>query len=187
MEKGIMYFEEVGGSNTDEVFRLAKQRAKELGIKDIVVASTSGDTAVKAVTFFEGFNLVVVGLAVGLREPNVSLFSEENRKMVESKGGKVVLTIPAFSGIGGASQSPADHMGGIIAHTLRTFGQGMKVCCEIVLEAADAGYVRCNEPVISIAGTGKLRGSDTAIVVSPANTNRFFELKVHEIICKPRL
>ncbi len=51
----------------------------------------------------------------------------------------------------------------------------------------DAVYIRSNEPVISIAGTGRWKGSDTAIVVSPVNSNRFFELKVHEIICKPRL
>lgn len=189
MEKSVVYFEEAGGSNTGEVFRLAKQRAEELGIKDIVVASTSGDTAVKAVTFFKGFNLVAVGLAVGLREANVSLFSEKNRKAVESKGGKVLLTVPAFSGVGGPprEQFHTHNEGEIIANTLRIFGQGMKVSCEIVLEAADAGYIRSNEPVISIAGTGRLRGSDTAIVVSPVNSNRFFELKVHEIICKPRL
>jgi hypothetical protein len=63
----------------------------------------------------------------------------------------------------------------------------MKVTCEIVLQAADAGLVRSGVPVISIAGTGRVRGADTAIVVSPVNSNRFFELKVHEVICKPRL
>jgi hypothetical protein len=189
MESSIVYFEDVSTSNTEEVFRLAKKRATELDIKNIVVASTSGETAIKAVKFFKGFNVVAVGLASGLREPNVSLFTEERRKTVESEGGKVVLAAPAFAGVGGTptEQAHTHQNGEIVANTLRIFGQGMKVTCEIVLEAADAGYVRSNEPLISIAGTGRWKGADTAIVVSPVNSNRFFELKVHEIICKPRL
>jgi len=189
MESRIVYFGDVSAPHTQEVFQLAKRRAKELGIKNIVVASTSGKTAVKAVKFFKGFNVVTVGLFAGFTEPNVSLFTEERRKMVESLGGKVVLAAPAFAGVGGAARedSHVHQNGDIIADTLRTFGQGMKVTCEIVLEAADAGLVRSDEPVISIAGTGKWKGADTAIVVSPVNSNRFFELKVHEIICKPRL
>ncbi len=189
MESKIVYFEDVSASHTREVFRLAKERADELGIKNIVVASTSGETAVKAVKFFKDFNVVAVGLSSGLREPNVSLFTEERRKLVESKGGKVILAAPAFAGVGGnpTEMFHSHQNGDIIANTLRIFGQGMKVTCEIVLEAADAGYIRSNEPLISIAGTGRWKGADTAIVVSPVNSNRFYELKVHEIICKPRL
>ena len=189
MESSIVYFEDISTSHTEEVFRLARKRAIELGIKDVIVASTSGETAVKAVKFFEGFNMVAVGLSSGLREPNVSLFTEDKRKIVENAGGKVLLAAPAFAGVGGAprEQSHNPQNGDIIADTLRIFGQGMKVTCEIVLEAADAGLVRSNVPLISIAGTGKWKGADTAVVVSPVNSNRFFEIKVHEIICKPRL
>jgi len=189
MESSVVYFEDVSALHTQEVFRLARTRAKQLGIKDIVVASTSGATAVKAVKFFKGFNLVAVGLFAGFTEPNVSLFTEERRAMVEGMGGKVVFTAPAFAGVASAPKedSHTHHHGEIIADTLRIFGQGMKVTCEIVLEAADAGLVRSNQPVISIAGTGKWKGADTAIVVSPVNSNRFFDLRVHEIICKPRL
>jgi hypothetical protein len=76
-------------------------------------------------------------------------------------------------------------IGDIIANTLRVFGQGVKVACEIALMAADAGLVRTDEDVISIAGTS--RGADTAIVLRPVNTHNFFDLKVKEILCKPRL
>ena len=51
--------------------------------------------------------------------------------------------------------------------------------------AADAGAVRTDEEVISIGGTG--RGVDTAVVLSPVNTTEFFNLRVKEILCKPRL
>jgi uncharacterized protein len=185
MELKTVYFEDVTKNNTDETIRLASQRATELGIKSIVVASTSGETGVKAASFFKGYNLVIVGLPVGLREPNVPLMPEERRKAIESAGGKVVLSAPAFSGVGGAAKDMfhVHSTGEIIANTLRIFGQGMKVVCEIAIEAVDFGYIKSNEPVISIAGTGRTRGSDTAVVMSPANSNRFFELKVHEIIC----
>jgi hypothetical protein len=69
--------------------------------------------------------------------------------------------------------------------TLRMFGQGMKVACEIAAMAADAGLVRVDEEVVSIGGTG--RGADTAIVLQPSYVHRFFQTKVREIICKPRL
>jgi hypothetical protein len=51
--------------------------------------------------------------------------------------------------------------------------------------AADAGLIRTDEEVISIGGTA--RGADTALVIKPANTHDFFELRVKEVLCKPRL
>jgi len=81
--------------------------------------------------------------------------------------------------------APSSAIGDVVAMTLRMFGQGMKVACEIAAMAADAGLVRTDEEIITIGGTG--RGADTAVVVQPACTHRFFGLKVKEIICKPRL
>ena len=161
MESSITYFEDVSASHTEEVFRLAKKRAAELGIKNVVVASTTGETAVKAVKFFKGFKVVAVGHSSGMREPNVSSFTEEKRRIVEGAGGKVLLAAPAFAGVGGAprEQSHSHQKGDIIADTLRIFGQGMKVTCEIVLEAADAGLVRSNEPLISIGWDRQMEGS----------------------------
>jgi hypothetical protein len=71
----------------------------------------------------------------------------------------------------------------IIAFTFRTFGQGTKVAVEIALMAADAGFVRTDEDVISIGGSG--RGADTALVLRPATSSLLFDLKVKEVICKP--
>jgi hypothetical protein len=68
---------------------------------------------------------------------------------------------------------------------LRTFGQGTKVALEIAAMAADAGLVRVDEDIIAIGGTG--RGADTALVLAPSYVHRFFNTRVKEIICKPRL
>lgn len=191
MEQKIVYFDKPGGEeNTKKTLALAKARADELGIKTIVIASTVGDTAVKAVDIFKGYKLIVVTHVTGMREPNTQEFTVENRKIVEEKGGIMVTAAHAFGaihrslGATGGPPIPTSAIGDIIAMTLRTFGQGMKVVCEIAAMAADAGLVRTDEEIISIGGTG--RGADTAVVLQPSNAHRFFNMKVKEIICKPR-
>ena len=74
-------------------------------------------------------------------------------------------------------------IGDILANTLRIFGQGMKVVCEVAAMAADAGLVRTDEDIIVIAGTS--RGADTAVVLRAANSQNFFALRVKEVLCKP--
>ncbi|MCF8039963.1 MAG: hypothetical protein K9K79_11675 [Desulfohalobiaceae bacterium] len=70
-------------------------------------------------------------------------------------------------------------------NTERMFGQGVKVGVELSLMAADAGLVRTDQAAAVIGGTGS--GADSGLVVTPANSHRCLELKVHEIIAKPRL
>jgi hypothetical protein len=192
MEQKTVYFEKPGGEeNTAKTLALAKARAEALGIKTVVVASTVGGTAVKAVDVFKGYKVVVVTHVTGMREPDTQEFTEDNRKIVEKKGGIILTTAHAFGaihralGATGAPPIPTSAIGDVIAMTLRTFGQGMKVVCEIAAMAADAGLVRTDEEIISIGGTG--RGADTAVVLQPDYVHRFFNLKVKELICKPRL
>ena len=187
MESKTVYFENPGRENTEKVLRVARQRAEELGIKTIVVASTTGDTAVKAVEIFKDTRVIAVSHAAGFASPNTTEFTEENRRIVDSKGGIVLTTSHAFGGISRAIRRKFNTyvIGEIIAGTLRIFGQGTKVVCEIAMMAADSGQVGTDEDVISIAGTG--RGADTAVVLQPVNSSHFFELKIKEILCKPRL
>jgi hypothetical protein len=49
--------------------------------------------------------------------------------------------------------------------------------------AADAGVIPADKDVVAIAGTG--RGADTAVVITPANAHRFFDMVIKEIIVKP--
>jgi len=187
------YFDKPGGDeNTEKALALAGLRAKELGIKTIVVASTTGATAVKAVDALKGYRVIVVTHTAGFREPNSQEFTEENRRAVTKKGGIIHTTTHALGGIQRSLLRPAEGppapsqaIGDIVAMTLRTFGQGMKVALEIAAMAADAGLVRVDEDIISIGGTG--RGADTAVVLTPSYVHRFFNTRVREIICKPRL
>lgn len=185
IDSKIVYFTKPGAENTDDVLRIVKSRAEELGIKTVIVASTTGATAVRAVEALKGMKIVVVTHHAGFREPNTQEFTEENRRKVESAGGVILTTTHAFAGIDRAMRRKFNMYltGEIIANTLRTFGQGMKVACEIALMAADAGLVRTDEDVICIGGTA--RGADTALVLKPVNSQDFFDLRVKEILCKP--
>jgi hypothetical protein len=185
VELKTTYFEETGKQNTTATLRIARERAEELGIDKLVIASTRGNTAVEAVEEFEGFNVIVVSHSTGFREPDVQEFTEENRKLVEEKGGTILTTTHAFAGLSRAVRNKMGtaSVGAMVANTLRIFGQGMKVVCEIALMAADSGLVRTDEQVVAIGGTG--RGADTAVVLKPVHTKSFFDLRVQEILCKP--
>ena len=180
------YFEKPGKENTHRTLELAKNRAEELGIKTILVASTRGDTGVKACEAFPGYDVVVVTHSVGFKEPNYQELTDENRAAIEAAGGKILTCQHAFGGVGRAVRKKLGtyELEELIAYTLRLFGEGLKVAVEIALMAADAGLVRTDEPVVAVAGTGK--GADTAVVLKPANAQTFFDLKVLEVLCKPR-
>ena len=186
MEIESVYFPEPGSANTEKTLAIAKKRAKQLGIKTIVVASTSGETGVKAVKVFANYKVVVVTHAAGFPAPDVQELTEQNRAKIVDKGGTILTATHAFGGVGRAVRRRFNtyQVDELMAQTLRVFGQGAKVACEIALMAADAGLIRTDEEVISIGGTAS--GADTALVVKPAHTHDFFELKVREVLCKPR-
>ena len=185
VKKEVLYFDLPDPQNTEGVLRLARNRANELKIRDIVVASTSGETGVKSTEAFRGFHIVVVSHYTGFKEPGVQQMTDENRRKIERNGGKVLTCSHAFSGVERAIRNkfgtayPAE----IMAQTLRIFGEGTKVAVEITVMAADAGLIPVDKDVIAIAGTDG--GADTALVIRPANSTRIFDLTIKEIIAKP--
>jgi len=180
------YFDEPGKRNTDEALRLAKERAEELGITSIVVASSTGETGAEASRVFKGYNLVVVTSVTGYSRPNEVRMRPENRRAIEANGSRVVAAAHAFGGVGRAIHSKfgAVQVDEVVAQVLRLFSEGFKVACEVACMAVDAGYLRTDEEAIAIGGSGG--GADTAIVLRPSNTHALFEMRVREIICKPR-
>ncbi|MFC1956977.1 pyruvate kinase alpha/beta domain-containing protein [Chloroflexota bacterium] len=185
MELRTVYFEHPGIETTEITLQIAKRRAEELGIQKVVVASTTGDTAVRSLDILKGLEVIVVTHVTGMREPNVQEFTEKNRQIVESQGGIILTSAHAFSGLSAAMRQKFKTyvIGDIVANTLRLFGQGVKVACEIAPMAADSGLVRTDEDVIAVGGTG--HGADTALVLTPTLSRNFFDLKVKEILCKP--
>ena len=186
IEEKTVYFESPGEENTDLLLRIVKEYAERRGINDIVVASTTGSTGVKASEIFKGRNVIVVTHHIGFSEPGKNELKEENRERIISNGAKILTGTHALSGIERAFRKRFGAVGFLetAANTLRLLGEGMKVCVEIVLMATDAGLTSIDKDVIAIAGTG--RGADTAVLVRPASTSDFFNLKIKEIIAKPR-
>jgi hypothetical protein len=186
VEKSILYFDEVGEGNTEATLKAAKKRAEELGVRDIVVASTRGGTGLKAAEAFKGYNVVVVTHSAGFREPGKQEVPEETMARIKAAGGKILTTGHAFAGVSRAINKKFNTLGPaeLVANVLRLFGQGMKVCVECTYMAADSGMIPMDKDIIAVAGSG--RGADTAVVVKPAHLNDMFDLCVKEIIAKPR-
>jgi len=186
VERKTVYFQAPGEQNTESVLELVKGYAQAEGIRDIVVASTTGETGVKASRLFKGFNVVVVSHHVGFQEPGVWELKEENCRRILENGAKILTATHALSGVERAIRKnfgtimPLE----LIAYTLRLFGEGTKVCVEITIMAADAGLIPVDRDIIAIGGTG--RGADTALVIRSASASRFFDLEIREIIAKPR-
>jgi len=180
MESKIVYFESIKVDNTEATFSLVKERMNNLDVKKIVLASTTGATARKAMEFFKdsGAQLIVVPHQFDfIRKENP--FPRELVKTLRDAGHEVHFGTMLFhtdSMYGSTTPS-------VMANLLRCFSQGVKVCFEIVLMATDAGYLKSGETLIAIAGTG--RGSDTALVMQAASSQNIKKLKVNEIICKP--
>ena len=182
-----VYFDHAGPENTDKTFEVAKARADELGLRTILAATTSGETGAKAARFFQGYDLVVITHSQGFAKPNTQALTEENRATILAAGAKLLTCQHAFGGINRAVRKEFGTymLDELIAFVLRNFSQGVKVGVEMAVMAADAGLVQVGEPVITIAGTG--RGADTAMVILPANAQDFFDFRILEILCKPRL
>ena len=179
MEQKIVYFEKPGPTNTDETLRLAAEVARTHGIGKIVIASTRGVTAQRAAALFAGtgIKLVVVPHQFGFSE--TQRFSPEMVAELETQGHQVHFGTMLFHTDGFYGAGAAEAM----AMVLRTICQGMKVCVEIVLMAADGGHVARGEEVIAISGTG--RGADTAVVAFASTSNKLHDLHVTEMLCKP--
>ncbi|MFZ5450409.1 MAG: hypothetical protein ACOZF2_00850 [Thermodesulfobacteriota bacterium] len=182
------YFPKPGPENTEFCLELL-EKAVGLGYNHLVVASTTGASGAQAALRLEssaGVNLVVVGHSVGFKGPNIDEFQEEHYKEIVRVGGKVLkATILTHS----LETSVVDLFKGseptlLIANTLRRLGQGLKVCCEIVMESVDAGLIPEEEEVVAVGGTA--RGWDTVALIRSAASKRFLKLAVLEIWAKPR-
>lgn len=160
-------------------------------MKHIVVASNSGDTALRAVDRLSdlGIEIVAVTSHCGFSGEGVLDMSPEAERALVNAGVKVVRASHALSGVersftrklGGCSRSEA------VSDVLRAlFGQGMKVCVEIALMAADNGSIPCSDQeIVVVAGTGE--GADTACVMRPAHANNLFKMEIREVIAIPRV
>jgi len=184
----MIVFEIPGKQNTEAAVKIATEEAQKRDIRHIVVSSYSGYTA----DFFrktEGLNIVIVRGTYGynVKEQNTIRMSNEKYQELINCGMKVVTSSHSLSG---AERSLSTGFTGVypvevIAHTLRMFGQGTKVCVECASMACDCGAIPSGVPIISVAGTAM--GADTVLIMKASYTHRILETKICEVLCKPNL
>lgn len=155
-----------------------------------MVASGTGETGEKALAHLKGsgVKVVIVTEQCGASKEGECEMSPKVEEDLRNLGAGIVRGTHVLSGVersisrktGGSSRVEA------ISEALRAlFGQGMKVCVEITVMAADNGAIPCGElEVVAIGGTES--GADTACVVRPAHANGFFNFEIREIIAIPR-
>lgn len=178
-----VYYAAPGAANTDRTLHLVAERARALGIRTVLIATTSGETGARAAELLVGLDVVAVTHSAGFQEPYAFTYDPAKIARIKAAGARVLTTTHAFGGVGRAVRKKLNtyQVDEIMAFTLRTFGQGMKVAAEITLMASDGGVLPDGSPIIAVAGSG--HGADTAVVLKPTHAQTFFDLRFLEIIC----
>jgi len=187
VEEKVFYFEKKGAVNTDRTLDIALACCKERKMRKIVVASSSGKTALACHEKAKGAVQVIgVTYSAGSRFREEVEEFEKNKATMTKKGIWIVRGLHALSGVERTFENK--YKSGftplnIVADTLRMFSHGMKVCVEVAVMAAEAGYVTPDEEIVVTGGTG--HGADTAVIMKPAYGASMFDIKIKAVLCMP--
>lgn len=195
--KSIFYFKLCGQVNTRQALKLAIQRALELGIKDVIVASETGLSALKAADMLRdsGLRLIVVTSAANTKisktvigNLRIGISDKKLWDQLERNGARIVRATDPLYNIGAALENKGVPTLSTLIHlSLKMISSGTAVCVTSVLMATDNGLLRDGEEVVAIAGSWV--GLDTALVVRATNSVNLLKagaMEIREIICKPR-
>lgn len=183
IKRETIYYEEGGTEHTETTLKASLEAAKELGIKTILVASTSGETGVKAAEMYKGsgVQLIVVGHQMGFPVAKVQQFKPENWERIMELGGVVNLGTDVVTNSIRRRQSLGHSPMSIITQTL--IAMKVKVNVEIIAKACDAGQILPGDKVISVAGSHK--GADTSAVFIASDSPNILDVKPQMYICYP--
>jgi hypothetical protein len=200
VKRTTVIFEKGGEEHTEETLKIALKGAKERKIDTVLISTSTGGTGLKAVEVFKGSNikLVFVRHQTGYPVKGKQMMPTEVKAKLE-KVGKIVTCTDVLTGgveVGVGRQRPEKEqpleaglpfivppVNVVVANTLRLFSQGTKVCAEIAMMAVDCDAVDIDKSIVCVAGSHA--GADTALVITPAASNRIRDLKLHEILVKP--
>jgi uncharacterized protein len=191
----VNLYDKEGIENTKATLDRVKQRAADLGIRQLVLATTTGQTALTCAELMP--DMEVIGVTMHAVDDDV--YVKRHGKNVKAKDPNIMQTarqngVKFYTGVhpfrGSVSSALREAFGGyttehVIAELLKDlFSTGTKVAIECTLMAADAGYLDMQKDIIAIGGYRG--GADTALVLKPAYSYKLFEMKIREIICFPR-
>lgn len=190
----IYYFEKPGAQNTDIVVDVVTKHVERSGIRDLVVASTSGATALEfAKALKDEARIVCVSDGPYRRELGFDwpCMDQHTKEELESLGVIVLHSTPymlhgsLYESEGADATSPER----VFRDTLCAFGQGMKVAVEVALCAVECGMLEPYKEVISVGGSGD--GADTAVILRSTFKGTVFSrdrskcLEIKEILAMP--
>jgi hypothetical protein len=194
MERRVIYFPDYGEQNTPAVIDAVRRHLDEGDLSTIVVATSTGKTAVafaEALGRRPGVRLIAVG---NPPSSNFERISAENRQKLTAQG----ATIVDFAPYGLSALNSDDHKNiygaldllVVVADVWRlTGGQGLKVAMEVGLMATNVGVLKTGEKVITVGGTAA--GADTAVVMKTAYSLDLFcddpdrRPELVEMLCTP--
>jgi hypothetical protein len=194
IKRQVYYFEEPGEENTQLVIEAVSQRLEVGGIRKVIVASTSGETAVEFASSLKSkAELICVSQSPYRREwgEEWPCLQQQFRQELEGFGATIIDKAPYIfhNSVLEAARWPNVFPEQMVRETLYSFGQGMKVAVEVALTGVSCGYVTPYEDVIGVGGSGK--GADTAIVLRATYPASLFDkdpakrLEIREIIAMP--
>ncbi|MCK4910060.1 MAG: hypothetical protein KAR83_00390 [Thermodesulfovibrionales bacterium] len=186
VEKTVLYFDEPGESNTKACIDRVRYEVEENGYRFVVVASSTGETGVEFAKALKDLETEVY-IVKYVDSANKTADISDDMKKELADNNATFFSSPAISlNLDGAFGLKLAPMGPskVVYWTLKRFGEGLKVCCEIIMMATDKGLLTEGVEAIAVAGTKS--GADTVAVIRGSASMRFRELKVMEIIAKPR-
>ena len=190
-QKKTVYFEKPGKNNTNAALDTAVERLKELDLIQVTVASYAGETAVRLAEKMKeakvDAKIIIVTVHAGTKHKESFTELPKNIDQIKALGFDVT-SVRAGHVLSGVERGLFTRYQGalpvlVLADTLRLFCEGVKVCAETVMMAADAGKINMEKDVLAIAGSGG--GADTVMVIKPAFSKSVFDLSLKEIVCKP--
>jgi hypothetical protein len=195
--KNTFYFNVCGQINTEKTLKHAIQRAHQLNIKKLVVASETGLSALKAADMLQnsGINLIVVTSAAGTKIENtiigdlrIGIPDKKIWDQLEKNRARIIRATDPLYNIGAAwEHKGVPTLATIIRLCLKMISSGTAVCVTTTLMATDNGILSEGEEVVAVAGSWI--GLDTAVVVRATNSVNLLKtgaMQIREIICKPR-
>jgi len=190
----VYHFKSPGKDNTDLVVEAVTKAVERGGIRDIVVASTSGATAlIFARALKDEARIFCVSDGAFRREWgwDYPCMDQKNKEELESLGTIVLDRVPyvLHGSIYESSKYCYPSPETTFRETLYAFGQGMKVAVEVVLTSVACGVLEPYKYVIGVGGSGG--GADTAVIVRATypgtifSTDKEKRLEIREILAMP--
>lgn len=175
-KREIIYFGKGGPRNTQATLDAALERAAEVKPDALVVASTSGKTALRAARIFAGTGIRVI--AVPFQKSLWKAYGAPDPKLAAQCRRLGVEFLPDEPAVIMLDSAHPD-----VVNAWRTVSEGFKVGLQIASMCVDTGLLKSGARVIAVGGSGQ--GADTATVLQTFGFADVLKSRVLEIIAKP--